>query len=628
MDKLISIVIPVYNKESYIEKCLSSLINLNIDHSKIEAIFVDDCSTDNSLDIIKKYAEDYAFIQVYKLDENTGSPSAPRNFGIQKAKGTYITLLDADDWLDTEGLPKFIYKVIEDDADFGLAQSFKHTNKSISYHGKFVSYKNESNLKPSDIKKIFRAVGPPGKVFKRSLVIENNIEFEHMKYGEDKLFFIALIAKSKNITMSTIPFYHVNRFDENASLIKETSVIEKAIINKDITKRICNMNIPEVEKKLALSRMVEVDFFRRFLHTKTFLKSNKKQEFYDVFEEVKSILEEHGYTVKELLTNEIFIIMNNLYETANKEEFIQYTKDVVHGHWHFYIENDVVYKKLEQDYNVMNPIPVDCYPIYEGTQSINGEMYEVIRTLKRPDVNIKSVSFKQVNNVLYEKFVDFQYENGRIYINHNNIEKMKNADVNLCVNYDEMGSALVYASYPSNNETYKMKRQSFKVEFVDKANKQHQNKQHQNKYFSKIDGPIITLKKIKLYQDVEFNDVIEEIAPGTKIIPKTIQYSINGTPRIILDNGYVITANKDFVTTFDATKSQKYITTIPNEIKVIKTCKLYDSRSFKDDPIRTLKPDERINIKNIIYTNNSTPRLVTEEGYYLTSNKDFVEVIR
>ena len=64
--------------------------------------------------------------------------------------------------------------------------------------------KEASHLKPQDISKIFRAVGPPGKVFKRSLVMDNHIEFEHMKYGEDKLFSFNYLEKW---TISQCPQY-------------------------------------------------------------------------------------------------------------------------------------------------------------------------------------------------------------------------------------------------------------------------------------------------------------------------------------------------------------------------------------------------------------------------------------
>ena len=97
--------------------------------------------------------------------------------------------------------------------------------KNVAYHSFFTSYKDPSHLKSQDISKLFRAVGPSGKVFKRSLVMENHIEFEYMKYGEDKLFFFQLFSKVEKITMSTKPMYHVNRYDENKSLVQQTILI-------------------------------------------------------------------------------------------------------------------------------------------------------------------------------------------------------------------------------------------------------------------------------------------------------------------------------------------------------------------------------------------------------------------
>lgn len=78
---------------------------------------------------------------------------------------------------------------------------------------------------------VFRAVGPPGKIFKRSTVIDNDIKFQHMKFGEDKLFFAELISKSKSASMTTSAVYHINRYTDNVSLVKSTDVIEKSKIN-------------------------------------------------------------------------------------------------------------------------------------------------------------------------------------------------------------------------------------------------------------------------------------------------------------------------------------------------------------------------------------------------------------
>ncbi|MCE4971767.1 glycosyltransferase family 2 protein [Staphylococcus chromogenes] len=78
MGKLISVIVPVYNKAPFLERCIESLVHLK-KHEFVEAIFVDDCSTDDSLEIIKKYAAEYEMIQYVELSENTGGPAEPRN---------------------------------------------------------------------------------------------------------------------------------------------------------------------------------------------------------------------------------------------------------------------------------------------------------------------------------------------------------------------------------------------------------------------------------------------------------------------------------------------------------------------------------------------------------------------
>ncbi|HJF68803.1 MAG TPA: glycosyltransferase family 2 protein [Staphylococcus kloosii] len=623
MEKLVSIIIPVYNKENYLKTCIDSLINMKIDHAKMEAIFVDDCSTDKSVEIINKYVQAHDFIKLIQLEHNTGSPSTPRNVGIKEAEGKYLTLLDADDWLDAEGFPEFIDKVNADDADFGLGQSYKHTNKNITYHARFTSYKDASNLKPEEIEKIFRAVGPPGKVFKRKLVIENQIEFEHMKFGEDKLFFTELMSKVSNITMSTVPVYHVNRYVENVSLVKETSVLDKAYINKDIVQKICDMDIPTYLMKMALSRMVEVDFFRRFFHTKTFLKSDDKKEFYAIFDQVEKTITDRGFDIKEFLNNKIFAVMYELYHQADKAEFIKFTTDVVFGNWRFYVERNTVYKTLENSSEHLKPLAIGCYPIYEGTQFIDGKKFEVVKLLKDGDITITGVSLDEINNALNTQYIDFAVNDDKIFIQQDEFNKTNSANVNICVHYGEMDRALVFTSYPSDNTYFNMKRQTFKLEL-----KKRTTVNNLKQYFITKCEPLITLQEKNLYDDLELSEQVSTIEAGTKVMPTDIKYSLSGTPRLILENDVIMSANKDGVAPLDMKNHAKYIIKVPNKVEILKKCKLYNSRAFDNEPIQTLKPNEDVKIKNIIYTNNSTPRLVTEEGFYLTANKDFVKVIQ
>lgn len=98
---LVSVIIPCYNSERYIVQSIESVIMQTF--QQWEMIIVDDCSTDNSADIIKKYeAKDFR-IRYLKTNEPSGSPSIPRNIGIREARGRYIAFLDSDDiWLPTK----------------------------------------------------------------------------------------------------------------------------------------------------------------------------------------------------------------------------------------------------------------------------------------------------------------------------------------------------------------------------------------------------------------------------------------------------------------------------------------------------------------------------------------------
>ena len=92
----ISVVIPMYNAEKYIGECLTSLANQTF--QDFDVIVVDDCSTDNTIEVVSSFAENNSRIQQIKSDIHSGGyPSIPRNKGIESAKGRYIAFLDADD---------------------------------------------------------------------------------------------------------------------------------------------------------------------------------------------------------------------------------------------------------------------------------------------------------------------------------------------------------------------------------------------------------------------------------------------------------------------------------------------------------------------------------------------------
>ena len=98
---LVSVVIALYNSDRYIEETIDSVLSQS--YSNFEVIVVDDCSTDNSLEVVKKVSEGDPRVHLISLDSNSGGPAIPRNRGIDYSKGDYLAFLDADDvWLPSK----------------------------------------------------------------------------------------------------------------------------------------------------------------------------------------------------------------------------------------------------------------------------------------------------------------------------------------------------------------------------------------------------------------------------------------------------------------------------------------------------------------------------------------------
>lgn len=105
MKSLVSVIIPIYNVEQYLEKCLDSVINQT--YKDLEIICVNDCSPDNSAQILLEYAQRDTRIKIVNREKN-GGVSAARNTGLDEAKGEYVYFIDSDDWIDLDYIEKMV----------------------------------------------------------------------------------------------------------------------------------------------------------------------------------------------------------------------------------------------------------------------------------------------------------------------------------------------------------------------------------------------------------------------------------------------------------------------------------------------------------------------------------------
>lgn len=153
MDAKVSVIIPAYNTEKYIETCLTSLLKQTLED--IEIIVVDDGSTDSTLEVLKEYEKKYPEKIIVYHKENGGQASA-RNLALSYAKGEYLGFVDSDDWVDLDMYEKMYMKAREENADIVICDMVEHFSDHQIYHNGTL-FKDKFSVTPSACNKIFRA---------------------------------------------------------------------------------------------------------------------------------------------------------------------------------------------------------------------------------------------------------------------------------------------------------------------------------------------------------------------------------------------------------------------------------------------------------------------------------------
>lgn len=210
----ISVVVPVYNVEKYLEKCLQSLIEQC--YSDMEIVVVDDKSTDRSLCIAKKY-EKYNNVKVISKEKNTGL-SDSRNVGIRESRGQYIMFLDSDDYVE-DGCIFKIQEIVkkENEPDivyFGYSEEYESTNEKYIKYG-YVSQKDQiytgEEFAIAELKQRNLYAAACFGIYNREFIVRNNLYFESGLLHEDELWTPQVILRANKVYTSDYVFYHYLR---------------------------------------------------------------------------------------------------------------------------------------------------------------------------------------------------------------------------------------------------------------------------------------------------------------------------------------------------------------------------------------------------------------------------------
>lgn len=254
----ISFVIPVYNAEKTIEKCINSII-LNISNND-EIICIDDGSTDKSLSILKRYESQYSFVKV--ISKNNEGPYIARKIGIEKATKDYVTFVDSDDWIYENYISEINNVIQKNDIDiilFEYINDFEDKESFISSipleEGLYFDNKYKSMILPLLMEDGYLN-GMCNKIFKREILLRNNTEYR-FNYGEDLIFQLGVFDRAKTLFFLKKDLYHYTHCRKNSLSNSKQSIelllsmyrirkkyqdkwkIEEKLLNKPFLNLVC-----------------------------------------------------------------------------------------------------------------------------------------------------------------------------------------------------------------------------------------------------------------------------------------------------------------------------------------------------------------------------------------------------
>ncbi len=293
---LVSIIIPAYNVEKYLESCIQSI--LKQDYAPIEIIIVNDGSTDNTFDIIQQYASKYSNIQ-YVNKKNGGLPLA-RKSGIEKASGTYVLHLDGDDTLH-DGIIKELVDIAEKTNAEIITGPFYFTypdgHSILSEKPKFETCSPEEYYNLMLQKKAYWSVS--ANFHKRSLYSKQTIFMGNIPYGEDAILMTQLILNAKKIAATQKPIF--NYVQHEASMCHtitkqkdyDTLVAYRIWIENYLKKKHIEEKFGKGMAALYIHNTFEHIYFRCFTHLSRDMKRVNK--YLKKYPDLADSLEEKKY---------------------------------------------------------------------------------------------------------------------------------------------------------------------------------------------------------------------------------------------------------------------------------------------------------------------------------------------
>lgn len=280
----ISVVVPVYNAESIVERCVDSIISNNYDN--LEVILVEDCSKDNSLEKCKELSEKYDCVRYVHNVVNMGV-SYTRNRGIYEATGDYTMFVDSDDWIDKDYINSFIDVLNDNPMALTICGYVNHDEK---YNGRIdnVIWSNtkknvSAKLKP-ELKTIYdRTLLQQlwNKAFVTKIIQDNKLKFdESISIGEDLRFILEYIKVSEiqDVVFINKPLYHYMR-DQDGSLMYKVGLesVEESLKNLRSLYELIGYSKNKIKESIDSDRKKQVNLYAYLIMHNAGMKMKEKK---------------------------------------------------------------------------------------------------------------------------------------------------------------------------------------------------------------------------------------------------------------------------------------------------------------------------------------------------------------
>lgn len=238
MDKLISVIVPIYKVENYLGECIESLLNQT--YKNLEIILVDDGSPDRCGEICEEYKEKDGRIVV--IHKENGGLSDARNAGMKVMTGDYIVFVDSDDYMAPDGIEVLVKLLEERDADMviGGVRRVKENGEEIGVEGDINAAPVEMDTEEALIDFFKNGCSSWGRIFKRKL--HEGIEFPKGEINEDEAIMVQVTERCDKVVRTTRPVYNYRFRDESIT----TTTFHK---KKLIWKKHCKDNYEYVKDK-------------------------------------------------------------------------------------------------------------------------------------------------------------------------------------------------------------------------------------------------------------------------------------------------------------------------------------------------------------------------------------------